>query len=166
MSDDGVPDVGEWYVSEGGHDSAARDQFRGAAGMVIGRKSYEGLAGYWPEQTGLWGDMLNPMPKFVASRTLTGPLEWNATLIDGDAVETIRGLKEEVDGDLFLIGCGELARDLLANGLVDEIRFWLDPAVWGEGGRAFQGEKLRMRLLDAEDVRLGRDLLRYEPLDQ
>ena len=105
------------------------------------------------------GDLFNPMPKFVASRRLTGPLEWNATLIDGDAVETIRGLKEEIDGDLFLIGCGELARDLLANGLVDEIRFWLHPAVWGEGGRPFQGEKAEDAATGHGDVRLGRDPL-------
>ena len=82
MTVDGVTDVGAWYVSEGGHDAAARDQFDGAAGMVFGRKTYEGLAG-WSEQTGPWADQLNPLPKFVASRTLEGPLEWNATLIEG-----------------------------------------------------------------------------------
>ncbi len=55
MTVDGVTDVGEWYVSEGEHDGAARDQFVGAAGMVFGRKTYEGLAAYWPEQSGPWG---------------------------------------------------------------------------------------------------------------
>ena len=40
--------------------------------MVLGRKTYEGLAGYWPGQTGEWADLLNPLPKFVASRTLQG----------------------------------------------------------------------------------------------
>jgi dihydrofolate reductase len=53
------------------------------------------------------------MPKFVASRSLEGSLEWNATLIEGDAAHGVERLKAELDGDLFLIGCGELARHLL-----------------------------------------------------
>ena len=74
MTVDAVTDVAEWFVSEGGHDDAAREQFDGTAGMLMGRKTYEGLAAYWPEQSGTWGDLLNPMPKFVASRTLQGSL--------------------------------------------------------------------------------------------
>jgi dihydrofolate reductase len=134
--------------------------------MVMGRKTYEGLAAYWTQETGPWADLLNPMPKFVASRTLHGDLDWNATLIDGDGVAGISRLKDELDDDLFLIGCGELARNLLVNGVVDEIRFWLHPAVWGEGARPFQGKKLRLRLLDATTYDSGVTLLRYEPLDR
>jgi dihydrofolate reductase len=129
MTVDGVTDVGDWYVSEGQHDRAARDQFDGAAGMLLGRKTYEGLAAFWSQQTGDWADMLNPLPKFVASRTLRGPLEWNATAIEGDAAEGVARVKDELEGDLLLIGCGELARHLLANGLVDELPLWLHPAV-------------------------------------
>jgi len=163
MTVDGVTDVAEWYVSEGGHDSAARAQFDGAEGMVIGRTTYEGLAAYWLQEAGPWADLLNPMPKFVASRTLEGPLEWNSTVIEGDAAEGVSRSKAELDGDLFLIGCGELARHLLANGLVDELRFWLHPAVWGDGARPYQGEKVRMRLLDSTAYDSGVTLLRYEP---
>src|SRR5262245_59374483 len=122
MTVDGVTDVGDWYVSEGEHDLAAKEQFQGAAGMVLGRKTYVGLAAYWLKEAGAWADLLNPLPKFVASRTLAGPQNWNATLIDGDAADGIRQLKDELDGDLILIGCGELARYLLANELVDELR--------------------------------------------
>jgi dihydrofolate reductase len=163
MTVDAVMDVGEWYVSGGGHDQAGRDQFDGAAGMVMGRKTYEGLAGYWPAQEGPWADLLNPLPKYVASRTLKAPLEWNATLIEGDAAEGIARLKAELDGDLLLIGCGELARDLLANGLIDELRFWLHPAVWGEGARPYGGEAVRLQLLDSTSYDSGVTLLRYEP---
>ena len=164
MTVDGVTDVAEWYVSEGGHNGAARDQFDGTAGMVMGRKTYEGLAGYWSQETGDWADMLNPMPKFVASRTLKGELDWNSTLIEGNAAEGVSRLKEELDGDLFLIGCGELARDLLDNGLVDEIRFWLHPAVWGAGTRPLLGEKITMRLLESTSYDSGVTLLRYQPI--
>ena len=164
MTVDGVTDVGGWYVSEGGHDAAAREQFDGAAGMVLGRKTYEGLAGYWPQETGPWADLLNPLPKFVASRTLEGPLEWNATLIEGDAAEGVASLKAELDGDLFLVGCGELGRQLLERGgLVDEVRFWLHPALEGRGARSYEGTRAPMRLLEAIAFDSGVTLLRYAP---
>jgi hypothetical protein len=56
---------------------------------AAGRKTYEGLAAVWPQLVddptlGLFADRMNSMPKYVASRTLRGPLEWNATLLDGD----------------------------------------------------------------------------------
>jgi dihydrofolate reductase len=128
--------VGERFVPEGDHDRAARHQFDGSAGMLMGRKTYEGLAGFWPRQTGEWADLLNPLPNLVASRTLQGPPEWNATVIEGDVGEGVSRLKDELDGDLLLIGCGDLANYLLANSVVDELRFWLHPAVWGEGAAA------------------------------
>jgi dihydrofolate reductase len=163
MSVDALTDVADWYVSEGGHDDAAKAQFDGTAGMLLGRKTYEGLAGYWTQETGEWADLLNPMPKFVASRTLQGPLEWNATLVEGDAADGVARLKDELDEDLILIGCGELAGNLLANGLVDEVRFWLHPAVGGEGTRPYRGEKLKLRLLDSTHYDSGVTLLRYAP---
>jgi dihydrofolate reductase len=164
MTVDGVIDVGDWYVAEGGHDRASRDQFDGAAGMLLGRKTYEGLAGFWPEQEGEWADMLNPLPKYVVSRTLKGPLQWNATLVEGDAGAGVARLKNELDGDLILSGCGELARHLVQNGLVDELRFWVHPTVWGEGTRPFLGETVRMRLLGSQSWDSGVTLLRFEPL--
>ena len=164
MTVDAMTDVGEWYVREGEHDRAARDQFAESAAMLLGRKTYEGLAAFWSPMTGEWADLLNPMPKFVASRTLRGPLEWNAMLIEGDAAGGVSALKADLDGDLLMVGCGQLARYVLANGLVDELRFWLHPAVWGEGARPFEGETVRMRLLDSTTFDSGVTLLRYEPV--
>jgi len=164
MTVDALIDVADWYFPEGGHDEAARQQFIGTGGMLLGRKTFEGLAAYWTQQEGEWADLLNPLPKFVASRTLQEPLDWNATLVEGDAAEGVARLKQSADGDLILIGCGELARYLLVHGLVDEVRFWLHPAVWGEGARPYQGEKIRLRLLDSTSYDSGVVLLRYEPV--
>ena len=163
MTVDGVTDVADWFVSDGDHMVAAREQFTNGAAMVLGRKSYEGLAAYWTQESGEWADLLNPLPKFVASRTLEEPLAWNARLIEGDAAEGLARLKQEWDGDLILVGCGELARHLIANGVVDELRFWLHPTVWGEGTRPYEGETVRMRLLDSRAYDSGVTLLRYEP---
>jgi dihydrofolate reductase len=164
MTVDGVITVGEWYVSEGEHDRAARDLFVEAAAMVLGRKTYEGLAGYWSSETGEWADQINPMPKYVASRTLEGPLEWNSTLIEGDAMQGVERLKAKLDGDLLLFGCGDFACCLLEHGLIDELRFWVHPAIWGRGERPFEeDEQIRLELLDLRTFDAGVTLLRYEP---
>jgi len=164
MTMDGVTDVGAWYVADGDHDAAAREQFDGIAGMLLGRKTYEGLAGFWPTQTGPWADMLNPLPKYVASRSLQGDLDWNATAIAGDAVDGVARLKAELEPDLVMSGCGELARLLILQGLVDELRFWIHPAVGGEGTRPYEGESIRMRKLGSTSFDSGVTLLRFEPL--
>jgi dihydrofolate reductase len=161
---DGVIDGFEWYVAEGGHDQAGLEEFERAAAMLLGRKTYEGLAGFWPTQEGPYADVLNAMPKFVASRTLSEPLEWNARLLDGEIREAIPKLKDELDADLIVSGCGDFARNLLAEGLVDEVRFWVHPVVWGDGGRPFEGETVRMRLLESKTFDSGVMLMRYEPL--
>ena len=163
MTVDGVADGFEWFVSEGGHDQASRDQFQEGGAMLLGRKTYEGLAGYWPTQEGPWADLINPMPKYVASRTLDGPLEWNASLLEGEIAESVPRLRDEVEGDVMVSGCGEFARDLIAQGLVDEVRFGLHPVVWGTGVRPFEGLQLRLRLLDSATYDSGVTLLRYEP---
>lgn len=75
-----MTDAGDWYVAEGGHADASREQFVDFAGLVLGRKTYEGLAAFWPTQCGIWAETLNPLQKFVASHSLSGPLAWNATV--------------------------------------------------------------------------------------
>ncbi len=82
-----------------------------------------------PNEQGPWGDVLNPLPKYVATRTLTGKLDWNATALEGDAVDSVAKLKADLDGDLVMSGCGEMARTLLKAGLVDEVNFWVHPAI-------------------------------------
>jgi dihydrofolate reductase len=165
MTVDGVVSVSDWYVSEGEHNQAARDVFARSSVMVLGRKTYEGLAAYWTEQEGPWADVINPMPKAVASRSLDeSELAWNATLIDGDGVAGVGRLKDEVEGDLVLVGCGELARQLIDARLVDEAWFWVHPAVWGEGERPLGNDvRLRLQLVEAKNFDSGVTLLRYRP---
>src|SRR6187431_2555603 len=102
---DGVIDpVGEWVQAGGDHGEYSFERQAQSAGLVLGRKTYEGLAGYWPSQTGKWADMVNGISKYVGSRTLSGELVWNATALDGDVEESIPKLKGDVDGDLFMHG--------------------------------------------------------------
>jgi dihydrofolate reductase len=162
---DGVIDVGEWYVADGEHDRAGKDQLRRASAVLLGRKTYEGLAAYWSPLTDDWARLINPKPKHVASRTLHGPLGWNATLLEGDTTEVVSRLKAALPSDLLVYGCGELARSLLEGALVDELRFWVHPAVWGAGERPFQGEaQTRLRLVGSEAFDSGVTLQRYAPV--
>jgi hypothetical protein len=65
---------------------------------------------------------------------------------------------------MSLAGAQGLTIGLEANGLVEELRFWIHPVVWGEGARPFLGETVRIRLLDSTAFDSGVTLLRYEPL--
>jgi dihydrofolate reductase len=76
---------------------------------------------------------VNGIPKYVASRTLGEPLEWNASLITGELAESVTSLKARHRGNLISFGCGELAYELAKQGLADEIHFWINP---GSGGAA------------------------------
>jgi hypothetical protein len=82
---DGVmgPDPGPWAILEGSSERLKFDQLLAADAFLLGRKVYEGLAAYWPTVTDATGfaERTNQLPKYVASRTLTGPLGWNASLI-------------------------------------------------------------------------------------
>jgi len=106
---------------------------------------------------------VNSIPKYVASRTLEEPLEWNASLIKGDLAESVASLKRQHRGNLISFGCGELAYELATRGLADEIHFWVNPAVWGSGDRAFHGRQVRMQLIATTTFDSGITLLCYRP---
>jgi dihydrofolate reductase len=107
---------------------------------------------------------MNSMPKFVASRTLSGPLEWNATLLRGDLTESVTAIKEEHEGNLVVTGAGELARELIARDLVDEVSFWVSPYLWAEGPRIFDSlGPVRLELISSTSFPSGVVHLRYRP---
>ena len=127
--------------------------------------TYEGLAGYWPGQSGKWADMVNAMPKYVGSRTLSGDLGWNATLLEGDLEDSIPRLKSEVDGDLFMHGSGEFAYACAEAGVVDEFEIYLNPIVWGKGNVHVLGDRgtVSLELDDVKRFDSGVVLLAYRP---
>jgi dihydrofolate reductase len=163
---DGVIDpVGPWVQPDADHGEYSFQRQESSAGMVLGRKTYEGLAGYWPSQSGRWADMVNAMRKWVGSTTLSGELEWNATLLEGALDDSVPRLKGEVDGDLFMHGSGEFAYALAERGLIDEYEVYVNPLVWGEGNVHLLGDRgtVRMRLEDVKRFDSGVVLLSYLP---
>jgi dihydrofolate reductase len=166
---DGVIDpVGEWVQPDGDHGEYSFERQARSAGLVLGRVTFEGLAGYWPNQSGRWADMVNALPKYVGSRTLSGDAGWNATVLEGEIEDSIPQLKEAVDGDLFMHGSGAFAYALAERGLVDEFEIYLNPLVWGKGNVHVLGDRGTV-WLELEDVKRfdsGVVLLTYQPRAQ
>jgi dihydrofolate reductase len=163
---DGVIDpVGEWVDPDGDHGEYSFERQQKSAGMLLGRVTWEGLAGYWPNETGTWADMVNGMRKWVGSRTLSGDLEWNSSLLQGELEESIPKLKSEVEGDLFMHGSGEFAYALAEKGLIDVFEVYLNPLVWGEGNVHVLGDRgtVRLQLEDVKRFDSGVVLLTYLP---
>ncbi len=108
--------------------------------LVLGRKTYEIFAAYWPHHADEPGaEPLNKATKHVASTTLKD-LEWeNSRLIEGDVPDGIRGLKGQDGPELQVHGSANLIQTLLEYGLVDEFRLLIFPLVLGTGKRLFDG---------------------------
>jgi dihydrofolate reductase len=141
-----------------------------AGGYLLGRRTYEIFAEHWPnasEEEQAFAEPLNTRPKYVASTTLTEPLEWqNSTLLEGDVAEAVGALKQGEGGDLAVIGSAELVQTLLANDLVDEFRFMIDPLIMGAGKRLFRedGARRPLRLVESEVTTTGAILATYAPI--
>ena len=116
------------------------DYLFGSDALVLGRVTYQGFAAAWPtmEGTGEFGEKMNSMPKFVASRTLEEG-EWNAEIMPGDVAEEVAKLKNQPGGDLLIYGSGDLVDELTGHGLIDEYRLMVHPVVVGSGKRLFNG---------------------------
>ena len=136
--------------------------------FVLGRRTYDIFAAYWPHATGEdaeFAHVMNDMPTYVASTTLQEPLEWkNSTLLKGDVAEAVRTLKEQPGKALQVIGSGNLAQTLMAAGLVDEFRLMVYPIVLGSGKRLFQEPgRIPLRLVDGSITETGVLIATYEP---
>lgn len=122
--------VGDWHADP--------------AGLLLGRRTYEILGAYWPRVPAdhphaAFAEVLNSVPKYVASRTLSS-LEWGpATLLGDDVVSAVEKLKERELGQLLVIGSLDLAQTLIRHDLVDEYRLAVFPVVLGTGKRLFGG---------------------------
>ena len=132
--------------------------------LLMGHKTYELFAKVWPAREGKLADRMNGMPKHVASRTLREPLQWNATLIRGDAAEEIKKLKQMPGKSLLQYGVGELTHTMLKHGLVDELRVLIYPFTFGEGPRIFDHAGVNtLKLLDSKTFSSGVVALYYQP---
>ena len=133
--------------------------------LLLGRVTYEEFAAAWPSRSGdPFTDYINGMPKFVASRTLKGPLIWNATLLKGDVAEEVRKLKQQAGKNILIYGSSELVDSLMRHKLIDVYRLMVYPITLGTGRRFFTdgGDKMDLTLTDAKRTSTGVAVLTYE----
>jgi len=105
--------------------------------LLLGRRTYDIFAAYWPYQKDPIADAFNPATKYVATHR-PDTLTWqNTQSLGPDIVATLRGLSQEDGPDLLIQGSGNLIQTLLANGLIDEIRLMIFPLLLGKGKRLF-----------------------------
>jgi len=138
--------------------------------MLMGRVTYEEFAAFWPSQSSEddqeTTDYMNNTPKFVVSKSLEEPLEWNnSTLIEGDVAEEISKLKQQPGKDISISGSPTLVRSLLEEDLLDELRLMLHPIVVGSGKRLFEegSDRKALQLLDSKTFSTGVLYLTYQP---
>ncbi|MGZ4691385.1 MAG: dihydrofolate reductase family protein [Acidimicrobiia bacterium] len=146
--------------------SAVFEQARTMDALLLGRRTYEIFAGYWPKapDENPFAGLLNGIPKYVASRTLAGPLAWEgSTLVTGDLAESITTVKERHDR-VHVIGSLDLVQSLLRSGLVDRLNLWLYPLLLGSGKRVFGSGTLptALRLAESHTYPSGTLQLTYE----
>ena len=177
MQAPGVPDEdrdggfehGGWMANYGDEQMGEilNDQFAGADALLLGRKTYEIFAAYWPHYEPADDPLatkLNSMPKYVASRTLDA-VEWrNSTLLAGDVAEAVEDLKNESGDVLMVQGSADLIQTLLAYDLVDEFWLWIFPLVLGDGKRLFGDGTIpaALELTNVETSSTGVQMLRYK----
>jgi dihydrofolate reductase len=108
--------------------------------LLLGRRTYDIFAGYWPHQEGdnPIAKAFNQATKYVVTRR-NDPLNWKTSVrIGGEVVGEIRRLKAAAGPELHVWGSGNLLQSLMAADLVDEHRLWIYPVVLGRGKRLFE----------------------------
>jgi dihydrofolate reductase len=133
---------------------------------LFGRKTYEHMAAHWPHESveNPIAASLNATPKYVVTTTLR-QLDWtNSHILDGEVVQSVRGLKADGNGFITVLGSGILAQTLFVNDLVDTYQIMLHPLVLGTGKRLFGrlARPMRLRLADCTPTSTGVVLLSYE----
>jgi dihydrofolate reductase len=162
-----------WIRMDEETNQLVKELYRGAAGTIYGRKTYELMDPFWPNvklEPAKWpkwtvdyAEWVDEAVKVVVSTTLSSSSWKNTRLIRSDVVEEMRRVKQEVKGDLLLLASAQLLATLLPAGLVDEVVVTITPVILGEGMPYFKGPTARMPLELREEKRFSNGVvgLRY-----
>ncbi|MBA3823020.1 MAG: dihydrofolate reductase [Ktedonobacterales bacterium] len=151
-----------WHDDIGTHFFAEMNQ---SEAFLLGRKTWQIHGGaFEPIPAGdPFGDVMNMMPKYVVSTTLTTASAWrNSTLISSNVVEEIRALKAQSGKNIYVDGSSVLVHTLAAHDLIDEYSLLIYPIVLGSGKRLFpDGMNVNLRLIESKPFPSGVVLMRY-----
>jgi dihydrofolate reductase len=171
MSLDGVIDAPTWTADYGflpQMEEAVGAVTERCRGILLGRTTYEEFEPAWSTRTvedDPGAPFFNDTTKYVVSSTLTNATWRNSKIIGPYDPDAIRGLKDEVDGDIFTSGSGTLVRAMLADGLVDGLHLFVYPLTRGAGPRLFPEEAApgKLSLAACESYENGVVYLAYRP---
>jgi dihydrofolate reductase len=136
-----------------------------ADAMLLGRRTYDIFAGYWPKSKEEMARALNTMTKYVVSRTRQ-VVEWqNAVLIKGDVAPELARLKQEPGKNIVVFGSGQLVQTLLRHDLVDDLQVLIHPVILGSGKRLFTDsiDRKNLSLAGSRTTPKGVLILDYRP---
>uniref|UniRef100_UPI0031015AAB dihydrofolate reductase family protein n=1 Tax=Neorhizobium sp. EC2-8 TaxID=3129230 RepID=UPI0031015AAB len=132
--------------------------------LVFGRKTYEGMAAYWPtaEEGGKVKDYMNNIAKIAVSKTLKDA-PWNNTRVVSDPVAELTRLKGEGGKTIFIFGSAELVASLMVQGLIDEYRLCIAPVLLGSGNPLFKkaDKQTELKLISSATAANGSVILTY-----
>ena len=161
--------LGGWFTQFGGKDlepwaGVFYEEALDTDALLLGRHSDEWFAERWLSRDDEWAVRLNSLPKYVVSSTIDHPRWGNGTVLKGDVVDEVSQLKREVDGEIVVYASYQLARTLIDNDLVDELRLVVFPVLLGAGQRLFgeTGDQKPMRLVGTTTIGDGLTRLTYE----
>ncbi|WP_328523067.1 dihydrofolate reductase family protein [Kribbella sp. NBC_00359] len=165
---DGVVEAPEkWHFPYANEEMNAVVEATGAEAdtLLLGRKTYEIFVDFWPKLQGEMADQINNSAKLVVSTTLPEvDAGWNASLLDGDVVETVTALKKQPGRDISVIGSISLVRQLLRTKVLDELRLLIHPIAVGSGDRLFaEGDPLPLKLASSTTFSTGVVYAIYQP---
>lgn len=172
ISLDGVTQApNEWHFpyfnDEMGH--AVQSQMNEADTILLGRKTYQEFAAFWPKQAAdaPFSREMNDTPKLVASTTLSSVDDWqNSTLLRGHVANALTALKSQPGKNISIIGSGTLVQNLLRDNVLDELRLLVHPIIVGHGKqRLFDGAGFTtgLELVDSQRFATGVMHLVYQP---
>ena len=151
-----------WHDEIGAHFAQMMGE---ADAFLLGRKTWQIHGGaFEPMPEGdPFGDVMNAMPKYVVSTTLTDASAWrNSTLVTGDVVAQIRALKAQPGKNILIDGSSVLIHTLAQNDLIDEYSLIVYPLALGGGKRVFaDGARINLQLVGAKPLPSGVVLTRY-----
>ncbi len=140
------------------------EEMSAAGALLLGRVTYEAFAAAWPKMEGQPGaDIMNNIPKYVASRSLK-KLDWNnSRLLGPDLEKEVVKLKQQAGKNILVYGSSKLVHALVQHKLVDDYWLCVYPVVVGSGRRLFGDNHMTLKLVGTEPFKTGVVALHYQP---